>query len=769
MMTKAQSTVVDIIVNSPDHETLEAAVIAAGLVDALNGDGPFTVFAPTDDAFSLLPDGTVDALLDDPQGALTDILLYHVVGANALSTDLSDGQVISTLNGKDITVSIDDGDVFINDALVTVVDLVADNGVVHVIDLVLIPPRETVVDIIVNSPDHETLEAAVIAAGLVDALNGDGPFTVFAPTDAAFSALPDGTVDALLDDPQGALTDILLYHVVGANALSTDLSDGQNIVTHNNGKNVTVTIENGNVMINDAMVTVADLETDNGVVHVIDAVLIPPTTVADVIIASPDHETLEAAVTAANLVTTLNGIGPFTVFAPTDAAFSALPDGTVDALLDDPEGLLTDILLYHVVGANALSTDLSDGQMIATLNGKEVEVTIDNGNVMINDAMVTVADLETDNGVVHVIDAVLIPPRITVVDVIVNSPDHETLEAAVIAAGLVDALNGDGPFTVFAPTDAAFAALPDGTVDALLDDPQGLLTDILLYHVVGANALSTDLSDGQMIATLNGKEVEVTIENGSVMINDAMVTVADLETDNGVVHVIDAVLIPPRVTVVDIIVNSPDHETLEAAVIAAGLVDALNGDGPFTVFAPTDAAFAALPDGTVDALLDDPQGLLTDILLYHVVGARALSTDLSDGQAITTLNGNEVTVSIENGNVMINDAMVTVANLETDNGVVHVIDAVLLPPTSNEEIDNNISDNVEVYPNPSAGNLTINFDTPNSSPVELKFFSINGQNLLSKELRDQNNEIRVDDLPEGTYILQLRGQNVEYIEEIIVK
>ncbi|MBK7807667.1 MAG: fasciclin domain-containing protein [Saprospiraceae bacterium] len=380
---------------------------------------------------------------------------------------------------------------------------------------------QTVVDVIVNSPNHNTLEAAVGAAGLVNTLNGAGPFTVFAPTDAAFAALPSGTVETLLQDPQGLLTNILLNHVAGANVLSSGLTNGQSIVTLNSGKTVKVTINNDGVFIDDAKVTVADIQTDNGVVHVIDIVLLPPNTVVDVIIGSADHNTLEAAVGAAGLVNTLNGAGPFTVFAPTDAAFAALPSGTVETLLQDPQGLLTNILLNHVAGANVLSSGLTNGQSIVTLNsGKTVKVTINNDGVFIDDAKVTVADIQTDNGVVHVIDIVLLPPN-TVVDVIIGSADHNTLEAAVGAAGLVNTLNGAGPFTVFAPTDAAFAALPAGTVETLLQDPQGLLTNILLNHVAGANVLSSGLSNGQSIVTLNsGKTVKVTINNDGVFIPD---------------------------------------------------------------------------------------------------------------------------------------------------------------------------------------------------------------------------------------------------------
>ena len=555
------ATVVDIVVNSPVHNVLEAAVLQADLAGALSGDGPFTVFAPTDDAFLALAGAlgaTAEELLALPE--LADILLYHVVGGTALSTDLSDGQFITTLNGADVVVTLNDEGIFINNAQVTVADIMAGNGVVHVIDAVLLPtdapePTNTVVDIVVNSPVHNVLEAAVLQADLAGALSGEGPFTVFAPTDDAFLALAGAlgaTAEDLLALPE--LTDILLYHVVGSTALSSDLADGQ-MVTTLNGADVTVTINEAGIFINDAQVTVADLVADNGVVHVIDAVLIPPTpeptgTVVDIVVNSEVHNLLEAAVLEADLAETLSSEGPFTVFAPTDDAFIAL----AEALSLAPEDLLAlpelaDILLYHVVGATALSTDLSDGQMVTTLNGADVTVTVSDEGIFINDAQVIVADLVATNGVVHVIDAVLTPPvpTNTVVDIIVNSDIHTILEAAVLEADLAGALSGEGPFTVFAPTDEAFAALAEAlgaTAADLLALPE--LADILLYHVVGATAFSTDLSDGQMVATLNGAEVEVSFEcDGSIFINDAQVILADIEADNGVVHVLDAVLLPP--------------------------------------------------------------------------------------------------------------------------------------------------------------------------------------------------------------------------------
>ena len=281
----------------------------------------------------------------------------------------------------------------------------------------------------------------------------------------------------------------------------------------------------------------------------------------------------------------------------------------------------------------------------------------------------------------------------TIVDIAVGAGDFNTLVAAVTAAGLAETLQGEGPFTVFAPTDAAFAALPEGTVEALLEDPEGALTDILLYHVVAGKVMSSDLSDGMTAETVQGSSITVGIADGVVTIDGATVVVADIEASNGVIHVIDAVILPPAEeeaaeeeaaaelgTIVDIAVGAGDFNTLVAAVTAAGLVETLQGEGPFTVFAPTDAAFAALPEGTVEALLEDPEGALTDILLYHVVAGEVMSGDLSDGMTAETVQGSSITVGIVDGVVTIDGATVVAADIEASNGVIHVIDAVILPP-----------------------------------------------------------------------------------------
>ncbi len=371
------------------------------------------------------------------------------------------------------------------------------------------------------------------------------------------------------------------------------------------------------------------------------------------------------------------------------------------------------------------------------------------------------------NGVVHVIDAVLFPPLPTIADIVIASPDHETLETAVVAAGLVDILNSPGPFTVFAPTDDAFAALPPGALDALLADPNGALANVLLYHAAAGAVMSSDLSDGQMITTAQGEDVMVTINMDGVFINDAQVTVADIMASNGVVHVIDAVLFPPLPTIADIVIASPDHETLEAAVVAAGLVDILNSPGPFTVFAPTDDAFAALPDGTLDALLADPNGALTQVLLYHAVPGVALSSDLNDGQMITTAQGEDLMVTINTDGVFINNAKVIVADIIASNGVVHVIDAVLVPTSvSVKETAAAIDHNIQITPNPASAFFTIKKE--NTANISATLFNPNGKLIDNKLINTQYYDWPIEHLSNGTYFLQIATEGKILHQKIVI-
>jgi transforming growth factor-beta-induced protein len=273
----------------------------------------------------------------------------------------------------------------------------------------------------------------------------------------------------------------------------------------------------------------------------------------------------------------------------------------------------------------------------------------------------------------------------TIVDIAVADGRFTTLVAAVQAAGLAETLSGEGPFTVFAPTDEAFKKLPAGTVEALLKDIPAL-KDILLYHVVSGKVMASDVVKLESADTVLGKPVSIKVDMGKVYVNDAQVIITDIEASNGVIHVIDAVLLPPtdkammEKDIVDTAVADGRFTTLAAALTAAGLVETLKGAGPFTVFAPTDDAFAKLPAGTVEALLKDIPAL-KDILLYHVVSGKVMAADVVMLKSADTVLGKPISIKVMDGKVYLNDTVeVLITDVIASNGVIHVIDSVLLPP-----------------------------------------------------------------------------------------
>jgi transforming growth factor-beta-induced protein len=399
-------------------------------------------------------------------------------------------------------------------------------------------------------------------------------------------------------------------------------------------------------------------------------------------------KTLVAAVQAAGLAETLQGEGPFTVFAPTDEAFTKLPAGTIDNLLKpENKDQLVAILTYHVVPGNVKAADVVALPSAKTVNGAEVTITVADGKVKVNDANVVATDIGASNGTIHVIDAVLLPPATVkappaqdIVDTAASAGSFKTLVAAVQAAGLANTLKGRGPFTVFAPTDEAFAKLPAGTVEDLLKpENRAKLRSVLLYHVARGNLDSSTLAKHSGVAMQNGMRVQLKPAGRALTINGANVTMPDIKATNGTIHVIDTVLIPPG-NIVDTAAGAGSFKTLAAALEAAGLVNTLKGRGPFTVFAPTDEAFAKLPAGTVEDLLKpENRARLRSVLLYHVARGNLDSTAVSKLKSIRTQQGKAVPVTVKDGQVMIGDATVSAADVLSSNGTIHVIDSVLIP------------------------------------------------------------------------------------------
>ncbi len=395
----------------------------------------------------------------------------------------------------------------------------------------------------------------------------------------------------------------------------------------------------------------------------------PNKTIVELIVEDGRFTSLVGALQATELVDALSSEGPFTVFAPTDDAFAALDE-------IPPLDVLKEILLYHVANGRFNTQALLAEEMIMTLQGENVKVSLnENNEIVINDKVKLLsANIGGSNGVIQVIDAVLIPPSFqplpSIVEIAVATPELSTLVSALQSADLVDALSGDGPFTVFAPTNEAFDAL-----DAI---PTGdALKEVLLYHVASGKFTAEDLIQGETVTALQGDEVTIELDgDGNVILNGSIkVMMADIEASNGIIHIIEGVLLPPAdlPSIVEIAINTPDLSTLVAALQSADLVDALSGEGPFTVFAPTNAAFDALdaiPDG--DAL--------KEVLLYHVASGNFSTEDLLTAETVTTLQGEEVTIEIFDGDVVLNgEIVVKMADIEASNGIIHVINGVLIP------------------------------------------------------------------------------------------
>ena len=482
---------VEIAAGNEDFSTLVELVTAAGLVDVLaDPNASWTVFAPTNDAFELVPGPVLEALAADP-ALLTRVLTYHVIDGAVLSTDVTGMLTENTAaaesmemtgvgeptTGSELTFTATaDGALYVDGAKVITPDIIATNGVVHVIDRVLVPDEiaaaipgilgvdadvsgMNIAEIASANENFSTLVSLVSAAGLVDVLaDPNASWTVFAPTNEALAAVPQDVLDALAADP-ALLTRVLTYHVVEGAVLSTDVAgmaedmmanaesmEMEAVGSATTGSELAFTVlASGDLRVDNSRVLVADIQASNGVIHIIDSVLVPaeiaamlmpsedmgemggeemaeaPTqNIVEIAVGNPDFSTLVELVTAAGLVDVLaDPNASWTVFAPTNEAFSRVPQAVLDQLAADP-ALLTRVLTYHVVEGAVTSDSLSD-MMVPSMEmeavgepttGSELTIALDDMGITVDGVRVIAADILATNGVIHVIDSVLVPADI---------------------------------------------------------------------------------------------------------------------------------------------------------------------------------------------------------------------------------------------------------------------------------------------------------------------------------------------------------------------
>lgn len=504
---------------------------------------------------------------------------------------------------------------------------------------------------------------------IADEFNGSGSsyeYTIFAPTDAAFDNFlaQYDTYGELGDIPDELLRSLIEYHVVAGSVSSGELGAAQTTVQGSDLSFSGTTVTGAN---NAATIVVADREARNGYLHELDAVLVPPTFPTQNILGiagGADFTSLATAVSRfPDLVDAIDGgNGSFTVLAPTNAAFQAfLTNQGFASLADVPDPLLRTVLEYHVLEGSVGSGDITGVQ--TTLSGETLDLDDDTD-------IIAAADVAATNGIVHGISQVLVPPSLnTIAGVILTNSNFSTLAAALVAQDLITPLS-TGTYTVFAPNNAAFAA-------AEVTDPAEVAASTLTYHVLTRSVAAADIVPG-FAETLNGASV-VLATDGGVTVDGVAVVTADIAASNGFVHEIGAILSPPANTIVALAASVPDLSTLVAALQKTGLDTVLTSDGPYTVFAPTNAAFTAAGI-VVDSLTAEE---LRPVLLYHVLNGRVLSSDLPNGATETlsggTFNINNAVFTLTTGSGQVLDLTTnTTLNVQASDGVVHIIDEVLL-------------------------------------------------------------------------------------------
>ena len=565
------------------------------------------------------------------------------------------------------------------------------------------PSPGNIVEVATAAGSFPTLLAAVEAAGLADALSDDSAsLTVFAPTEAAFAALPEGTLDALLADPE-ALANILTYHVLDSEVgVGAALDLAPTTVATLQGGDIALTKRDDDYLyVNLSQVVDYDIEASNGVIHVIDSVLLPPDltpstmTIAEIAQADGNFDTLVTALTAANLVGTVNDPdASLTVFAPTDAAFEELGEAAVNYLLNNLE-ILESTLLYHVVaGAELTSIDAiaATGTSLVMANGDEATISLGESGLMIEGANIVTTDIVASNGIIHVIDVVLEAPSAVAAPLAVTlaaDGSFSTLSGLIEEAGLADELmDPNANMTIFAPTDDAFAqmkaagmftkVLGKETGEHLADFTTGSFGDAVVDPETETYTFPTGAQDWAGFAN-NADIYPLTFEEGG-----SITFTASAATPTNVRFRFEFLPFPdvdPSYDTEQVLIDStePMEYTIEIPsqgenTFSSFLLYIVERDQPVMV------SNVVVSNDTTPP--PEPDAELVNLLAYHVYGDTVYSGDAIalDGNSIEMLNGEMADISVQDGNLFINDARVVAADIAAGNGVIHAINKVLSLP-----------------------------------------------------------------------------------------
>ncbi|XP_078692075.1 transforming growth factor-beta-induced protein ig-h3-like [Branchiostoma floridae x Branchiostoma belcheri] len=591
--------------------------------------------------------------------------------------------------------------------------------------------QNDIIDVLRDFQEFRTLIQLIQEVNLTDTLRGKGPFTVFAPVDKAFAELPEEAWKSFKDI--NLLRKVMSFHVVPGSIMSSELRN-EVLLRSAEGQNIRINVyqnaTGGNVLTADGCpITRTDAKASNGVIHVMSEVMfpLPGPSITETLSHMQNLSFLLTALQKADLAGTLSGDDTYTFFAPTNEAFDQLPPAYLEMLLTTKMAL-SDLLEFHMFYDVSFRPAFYDGLQIRSLQGPFLTFSV-KGPLGPNTSIGGGASLFTSSyqpRAYRKVEQITSPAPLTVprtqaelvtlydcftltmkflfilfplLCVVSAREDHHdvidvmrnlqlrSLVQLLEVADLTPSLEDADSCTVFAPSDAAFAKIPDGIKKQLLSNPL-FLREVLAFHASPKEYMSTDLKNNQLLDTLlKGFVMRINIypSTNTITADGSPVSNADNKGSNGVVHVVDQVLYPFPTGTVDSEISHNDNLTvLNTAVEKADLANALDGEGPFTLFAPTNDAFSKLPNGTLPSLLKNVTAL-TEVLTYHVVSGVYYPAGLSDGEKLTTLQKGSLVCHVNakpgsDPQLMVNNANFVGLPLPSINGVVQMIDTVLIPP-----------------------------------------------------------------------------------------
>jgi len=626
----------------------------------------------------------------------------------------------------------------------------------------LILSGQTLYNLIQDSPNHTTLETLVDAAGISGILNSGGSKTFFAPDDSAFDLLGQSVIDELLLDPSGELKSILLFHLYLDDVSIGLLQDGGPLQMAEGKEALLLNYESA-IYINQAKTESETTVASNGSLYSINEIISPINSVLDLIANSPNTQQFYNWILDANLESEFANAEESTFIIYADGAF---PFNYPHQLytLTNPEGMFNRFLLNYIKSGVNYSPSLVSGFELIGASGYINEVSNPGGNhphLGPNGVIIGIKDVTVPNGVAHFINhGILIPSDDDPLQVMDKNEELSIYREIVSLAKYEDTLTAyyDNGLTVFAPTNNAFESLTADSLQNLFSDTIGMRALIQL-HTVNTDVLSSGkIGEGIVVEATSGDSLSLIQDNYEISVNGIRIADVDFICGNAMVHVIDQFIPTDTLpNILEIIVNHPQLQQLEFLAAVSTLAPALSEEGPFTLFAPTDSAFVNFGTQEFQDLLLDLDNGLADFLNYHLFEGEIFTDDIDLGFNETRLGENIEVTALDN--IELNDmAFVTVENIMASNGVVHIIDALLVPPSVGVGDVLPKEFGFKISPNPTSDFINIKLDAEAKGITSLECFDQLGRLIQRLDHPASQSTLDLSSFAKGHYFLKLNTE-----------